>query len=289
MLPDQAKKSRPYWGFVEMVTTRIEDVKTALKGEEYDNATKGHQRKPPARALGKGVYRIIKHYTGKKVHTHFIYKFEFPPEDSKHEPQESLNVEREGSFLIQIKNPDQHGRSQFGGLQNKRKTVFSAHLQGQFGHLRYCPANPLDFLNYEGCEFLLISASDDIEEELGLELMPEGETELDCSDLLKTQILVVDVVKCLRGDGVQVASNVRVYILGIGSNQLLGIASLEGRVDVEYKITPPRRQVVVVRTPISIFNATEVPSEYSNELLMKGLRRHERFRNLVIFSTLFEI
>lgn len=31
-LPDPGKKGRPYWGFVEMVTTNIDDVKTALQG-----------------------------------------------------------------------------------------------------------------------------------------------------------------------------------------------------------------------------------------------------------------
>ncbi|OVA19291.1 hypothetical protein BVC80_521g97 [Macleaya cordata] len=31
-LPDPSKRSRPYWGFVEMVTTNIDDIKTALKG-----------------------------------------------------------------------------------------------------------------------------------------------------------------------------------------------------------------------------------------------------------------
>lgn len=31
-LPDPSQKSRPYWGFVEMVTTKIENVKTALAG-----------------------------------------------------------------------------------------------------------------------------------------------------------------------------------------------------------------------------------------------------------------
>ncbi|KAJ0008202.1 hypothetical protein Pint_30737 [Pistacia integerrima] len=123
-LPDPSQKSRPYWGFVEIVTTKIEDVKTALAG---------------------------------------------------------------GSFLIQIKNPNQHGSSQFRGLQNKRRAVFPAHLQGRFGQKRYSPADPLDFLNYEGCDFLLIAASDDIEEELGLELeTEEGEANECCSDLVKT-------------------------------------------------------------------------------------------------------
>ncbi|XP_039167790.1 uncharacterized protein LOC104446633 [Eucalyptus grandis] len=201
-LPDPSKRSRPQWGFVEMVTTKIDDVKLALKAEEYDTSTRGHRHTAAARALGEGVYRILRHKSRrKKAHTHLIYKLEFPPEDAKQEPRESLNVEREGSFLIQIKNPDQHnaGPSQFRGLQSKRKAVFPAHLQGQFGQLRYSPADPPDFLNYEGCELLLISASDDIEEELGLELKAEGEVDPSCSDLLETFGETAPVDALLRG------------------------------------------------------------------------------------------
>ncbi|OVA19290.1 hypothetical protein BVC80_521g96 [Macleaya cordata] len=163
-----------------------------LLPEEYDTATRGHRRNSPARALAEGIYRILRHKPpGKKTHTHLIYKLEFPPEDAKNEPQEALNIEREGSFLIQIKNPDQHHQQGggFGGLQNKRRAAFPAHLQGKFGKLRYSPADPPDFLNYEGCEFLLISASDDIDEELGLELkteLEEGAADGSCSDLVRT-------------------------------------------------------------------------------------------------------
>ncbi|CAL5432993.1 unnamed protein product [Camellia sinensis] len=185
-LPDPSKKGRPYWGFVDMVTTTIEDVKNALKGGEYDTRTKGHRHNPPGRALGEGIYRILRHNTGKKTHTHLIYKLELPPAGDKNEPQESLNVEREGSFLIQIKNPDQqqqqHGdtSSQFGGTRSKRKAaVFPAHLQGR-------------------CEFLLISASDDIEEELGLDLKTECESE-HCSDLVKTFGETVSTTPLLKG------------------------------------------------------------------------------------------
>ena len=210
-LPDPGKKSQPFWGYVELVTTKIEDVKIALKGgidllrtlnllslvsmhkvktlcaaEEYDTSTRGHRRKFPARAVGEGVYRVVRHNSGKnKMHTHLIYKLEFPPENEENEPQESFNIEREGSFVIQIKNPAQPGNSQFRGLENKRKAAFPAHLQGQLGKNRYHPADPPDFLNYEGCEFLLISASDDIDKELGLEL-EIGEADPSCSDLVKT-------------------------------------------------------------------------------------------------------
>ena len=41
---------------------------------------------------------------------------------------------------------------------------------------RFCGADPPDFLNYEGTEFVLISAAEDISEELGIELHPEEES-----------------------------------------------------------------------------------------------------------------
>ncbi|XXG70964.1 hypothetical protein AAC387_Pa07g0322 [Persea americana] len=184
-LPDPIKRGLPHWGFVYMVTTKI-DIKTALQGE-YDTATRGHTRKPPARALGEGVYRILRHFKGKKMHTHLIYKLELPPEDKKDEPQESLNIERKGSFIIQMKYPEQETSKRFRGLQkSKRRAVFPAHLQGVFGQCGYAPADPPDQLNYAGCEFLLISASDDIDEELGLDIKTEGESNRSCSDLRET-------------------------------------------------------------------------------------------------------
>lgn len=190
-LPDPSKRSRPHWGFVEMVTTKVDDIKTALKGEEYDTATRGHRHRSPARALGEGVYRILRHQLSpNKTHTHLIYKLELPAPNKDNEPQESLHIEREASFIIQIKNPNK-GRSSdsgFRGLQTKRKALFPASLQGRFGSKGYGPADPPDFLNYEGCEFLLISASDDLEEELGLELkgeVDESRADESCSDLIQ--------------------------------------------------------------------------------------------------------
>ncbi|XP_019447620.1 PREDICTED: uncharacterized protein LOC109350775 [Lupinus angustifolius] len=178
-LPDPAQKSTPYWGFVEMVTTRADHVKSALKRQEYETSTRGHRHTSEARAVGEGIYRIVRHERGGKrtQHTHLIYKLEFPSgENEKREPQESLNIKPEGSFIIQIKNPEKGSE----GLMKKRKAVFPAHLQGQLGHLKFAAPDPPDFLNYEGCELLLISASDHIEHDLGLELLTDSSS----SDLL---------------------------------------------------------------------------------------------------------
>ncbi|VFQ86615.1 unnamed protein product [Cuscuta campestris] len=191
-LPDPTKNSgnhRSHWGFVEMVTTKTEDVRAALKGEEYDTSTRGHRRVGPARAAGEGVYLILRHNPGKKMHTHLLYKLELPAEDERNEPQEELNIKREASFLIQIKNPEQSqggGDGRMSGLQRKRRAVYPAHLQAEMGQLRYTPANLPDYLNYEGCEFLLIPASDNIGEELGPDIKSEVDADgaHNCSDLI---------------------------------------------------------------------------------------------------------
>lgn len=144
----------------------------------------------------------------KKMHTHLIYKLRFPTphhhhhdkaEEESSSPQSSLHIEREASYLIQIKNPSASSSSSFRGLQSKRKAELPPHLVDKFGKLRYCAADPTDFLNYEGCEFLLIAASDDVSQELGLDLETEEEYQVvasdeeaeltssaSCSDLLKT-------------------------------------------------------------------------------------------------------
>uniref|UniRef100_A0A2K2AVX9 Uncharacterized protein n=1 Tax=Populus trichocarpa TaxID=3694 RepID=A0A2K2AVX9_POPTR len=149
----------------------------SLPDQEYDTAaTRGYRQKYPARALGEGIYRIPRHNNpGKRMHTHLVYRLELPSKDKEDEPQESLNIKREGSFIIH-KNPDQHGGSpQFTGLQNKRKARFPAHLQGQFGHNKTVHADRPDMLNYERL--------------MGMELKTECEGDDDpasCSDLVKT-------------------------------------------------------------------------------------------------------
>ncbi|OEL18611.1 hypothetical protein BAE44_0020368 [Dichanthelium oligosanthes] len=217
-LPDPAKHSRPYWGYVELVTTKLQDIKDALKEEKYSTATRGQRRRPAARALGEGVYRILRHEPGgrgRRPHTHLVYKLELPTRGAR-EPQEAMNVEPEASFLVQVKNPDAPsggagrggGDGSFRGLQSKRRAAFPAHLQGAFGSRRFAPADPPDLLNYEGCELLLIAASDDVEEELGLELEAEvgegsqGEEQqraAECSDLVKMFGEVADVKPLLSG------------------------------------------------------------------------------------------
>ncbi|KAK9757081.1 hypothetical protein RND81_01G138400 [Saponaria officinalis] len=82
-LPNPDKKGRPFFGFVEMVTTKMDDIKDALREEENHTKTRGHRRNPKARALGEGVYRILRHEYNNKMHTHLVYKLELPSTDTE--------------------------------------------------------------------------------------------------------------------------------------------------------------------------------------------------------------
>ncbi|KAJ7567579.1 hypothetical protein O6H91_02G153800 [Diphasiastrum complanatum] len=177
-LPDVKKKSsRPIWGFVELVTTDPQDIKDALAA-----ATRGHRRKPVARPVGEGAYCILSHASGRQSHTHFVYKRDLPEKGSKNKRQQALHIEDEAFYIIQIRNPEQPAPNNVG-LGNKRRARFPAHLQGIIGSRRFVPADPPDFLNFEGCEFILIPASDNIEKELGVHLAHEHEEHQPCPDL----------------------------------------------------------------------------------------------------------
>ena len=73
---------------------------------------------------------------------------------------------------LQIKNPEQPAPpAATTGVGSKRRAFLPAHLQGKIGSRRFIPADPPDFLNYEGMEFILLSAHDDIDAELANDLM----------------------------------------------------------------------------------------------------------------------
>lgn len=74
-------------------------------------------------------------------------------------------------YAVQIKNPEQPTPASTTGVGSKRRAFFPAHLQGRIGSRRFLPADPPDLLNYEGVEFILCSANDDVDAELGSDLI----------------------------------------------------------------------------------------------------------------------
>jgi hypothetical protein len=90
--------------------------------------------------------------------------------------QRALNIVQEGNYVIAVKNPEAPS-APGTGLDETRRAAFPKELRERFAGRRFIPAEPPDFLDYEWAEIILVGARKDISAELGIELVPERETE----------------------------------------------------------------------------------------------------------------
>jgi len=160
-LPD-VKHHGKNFAVVEKVSESLDVIDKQLG--EFDYETKvTHQKRhlEGARPVGEGIYAIIK----KHGHTHLAYVLELPHDIG--EVQQAFHIEKEGSFIISVKNPDI--QSEFGGYASSKKPEFPTELKNKFEGRRWCPVDPVDFLNYESAQVLLIGASADVVKDLGKE------------------------------------------------------------------------------------------------------------------------
>lgn len=176
-LPDIEEHGQQTWGFVDDVTHDPDKLESALKEEHYQTKTRGERTRPAARPSGEGVYDIVRH----GGHTHLAYALELPKKPGN--VQNELEIEPEASYVLQIKNPQQ-GAPKGVGLSRRQQADFPKKLQDRFEDRRFIGADPPDFLDYPGAELLLIAASENVSEELGIELEPEHETEA-TADMLR--------------------------------------------------------------------------------------------------------
>lgn len=177
-LPDPEKSGKAKnWGFVDMVRNSPDSIRDALKGEEYKTKTRGERHEPAARPMGEGVYRILRHGD----HTHLAYALELPKKPK--EVQKEAQIEDEASYIISIKNPEA-GSPRAAGLSEERKAEYPKYLREQFQGRKFADADPPAFLDKEGTEFLLVSAAEDIEEELGVEMKTQKES-VNSADIFK--------------------------------------------------------------------------------------------------------
>lgn len=169
-MPDPSQKGKArYWGFIDAVEESGRDLSASLTEKTYETKTRGTRHQPAARPAGEGVYEVLRHGS----HTHLIYALELPRKPS--DVQEALNIEDEASYIISIRNPDK-GAPPRAGLPEREQAKYPKELQEIFRDRKFADADPPDFLDHEGSEFLMIAASDDPEKELGVHLDTDNET-----------------------------------------------------------------------------------------------------------------
>lgn len=167
-LPEPDASDQRFWGYVERVAASPAEVEEELGPGEETASGGGTFLRTSARPAGEGIYAVVRHGN----HTHLAYALELPAEPD--EVQRELHIEKEGIYLLSIKNPE--AASPPGvGLDEARKADFPPELQERFGSRRFVPADPPDFLDHDGAELLLMGSAED--HELDLSLDPERETE----------------------------------------------------------------------------------------------------------------
>lgn len=132
---------RKQWGLVYRVLENPGEVRHVLGPQRYSGGGEDHIR-PPAEPVGEGVYVLVKH----RDHTHLVYALERDP--GREEIRRVLGIEDEASYIIAVKNPETADSSFHPELRRR--------LAIRFRGRRWVPVDPVDFLDVESVELVLI-------------------------------------------------------------------------------------------------------------------------------------
>ena len=158
------------WALNVLTTSNPEEIRKELLPAEYATETRGKRRIAAAVPAGEGKYSIVKHDN----HTEMAYILELPAVPGP--AQKEFEIKKEASYIVSVKNPDIQVRG-FAAFE-KRKPQYPSSIKEKFGDRRWINVENPDILNYENTQLLLIGArKKDVQEELGIDLNEEKETE----------------------------------------------------------------------------------------------------------------
>ena len=168
-LPPIRQRGEAYWAFVEDVNPSAEAIENTFDPEKYQTATRGERFRGPGRPAGEGVYALAKH----DKHDHLVFALELP--ETLGPVQKDLNIEKQASYILSVKNPNQPTPAGVG-LEEAQEARYSESLQKEFGNRRFISRDLPEFLNYPGTQILFIPAAQNYVKVLRIRLQPQKET-----------------------------------------------------------------------------------------------------------------
>ena len=166
------------WALNTLTTSNPDDIHKQLVAAEYTTETRGKRRIAAAIPAGEGKYSIVKH----AGHTELAYLLELPEEPGP--TQKEFEIRKEASYIVSVKNPDISVPG-FAAFSSRKKPEYPGHLIKKFGDRRWISIDDPELLNYENIQLLLIGArKKDVEEELGIDIDEQNETE-NSADIFK--------------------------------------------------------------------------------------------------------
>jgi Protein of unknown function (DUF2795) len=159
------------WALNVLTTSNPDDIHKELVAAEYKTETRGKRRVAAAIPAGEGKYSIVKHVG----HTELAYLLELP--EIPGPTQREFEIKKEASYIISVKNPEIKVPG-FAAFSEDKKPKYSKHLIEKFGDRRWINVEDPELLNYENTQLLLVGArKKDVEEELGIDIDEQNETE----------------------------------------------------------------------------------------------------------------
>jgi hypothetical protein len=128
------RKHEKEWAFVYRVSYVPGEIEDQLRHEEYKTKTRGERVRPAARPAGEGVYALVRH----EDHTHIAYVLALPEEPGP--VQRALEIEREPSYIISVKNPEAPSPPEAGLLPDEA-AKYSKELEEKFHGRRFLPVD----------------------------------------------------------------------------------------------------------------------------------------------------
>jgi hypothetical protein len=167
------------WALNILTTNNPNDIQKELMPAEYTTETRGKRRLSAAAPAGEGKYTIVKHDN----HTELAYILELPEVPGP--TQREFEIKKEASYIISVKNPDVKVPGFAAFSSEDKKPEYPKHLKEKFANRRWINVDEPHLLDYENTQLLLIGArTKDVEEELGVNIDEEKETERS-ADLFK--------------------------------------------------------------------------------------------------------
>jgi hypothetical protein len=166
------------WALNTLTTSNPDDIHKELAAAEYTTETRGKRRIAAAIPAGEGKYSIVKH----AGHTELAYLLELSEQPGP--TQKEFEIRKEASYIVSVKNPNISVPG-FAAFSSRKKPEYPGHLIKKFGDRRWISIDDPELLNYENIQLLLIGArKKDVEEELGIDIDEQNETE-NSADIFK--------------------------------------------------------------------------------------------------------
>jgi hypothetical protein len=164
----QAERHERIWGFIESVAKSGGEVEKEFRERHYGTQTRGERTLASVRPAGEGVYALIRR--GRNLH--LTYELELPRRPG--EVQKELNIERQGAYILSVKNP-QMPSPPGAGLPEREEAHYPKSLEKEFRGRRFAAEDP-HLLDYEGAEFILVGARRDPERAYDIDIKAEHES-----------------------------------------------------------------------------------------------------------------